>query len=234
MPRPPACEPVFRRLRAFRRSLVRTRLQLAWKRRRQALIAEHSPLTHWMAQRLRLHPVVRRLGVEEAASIGMLALVNAVDLFDPTRRVKFSSYASIAIHRKIVSAGRQESLLIAIPAYLWGHESRRSRKPDCKRAALQALKCRNLPTDPEIAHRVLTSLMAKPPAGNADEEAVAWLLGAMQRLTEQQREVLRLRLWEGKTLTEVGDVYGVTRERVRQVQAQAIGLLRFWGRGRRA
>lgn len=41
-------------------------------------------------------------------------------------------------------------------------------------------------------------------------------------LTERQRKVLNMRYFEHKTLQEVSETFGVTRERVRQIEAQAL------------
>ena len=43
---------------------------------------------------------------------------------------------------------------------------------------------------------------------------------------EKMRRVLELRYLEGMTLEQVGDAMGVTRERVRQIEAKAIRILR--------
>lgn len=57
----------------------------------------------------------------------------------------------------------------------------------------------------------------------------------LEVLSDREREVLRLRygLVDGtpRTLEEVGDTVGVTRERVRQIEARAIRKLRHPGRG---
>lgn len=43
---------------------------------------------------------------------------------------------------------------------------------------------------------------------------------------EKMKRVLELRYLEGMTLEQVGDIMGVTRERVRQIEAKAIRILR--------
>lgn len=43
---------------------------------------------------------------------------------------------------------------------------------------------------------------------------------------ERMRRVLELRYLEGMTLEQVGDIMGVTRERVRQIEAKALRILR--------
>src|SRR5690606_33523472 len=49
---------------------------------------------------------------------------------------------------------------------------------------------------------------------------------ALSRLSEKQKEVIRLRYAEGYTLEEVGKIYSVTRERIRQIEKKAIIRLR--------
>jgi RNA polymerase primary sigma factor len=53
-------------------------------------------------------------------------------------------------------------------------------------------------------------------------------------LTPREEEVLRRRFGIGEetghTLQEVGDEFGVTRERIRQIQAKALSKLRRTGR----
>ncbi len=45
-------------------------------------------------------------------------------------------------------------------------------------------------------------------------------------LSERERKVLFLRVIDGKTLREVGDAFGVTQERVRQLESKAFRKLR--------
>ena len=53
-------------------------------------------------------------------------------------------------------------------------------------------------------------------------------------LVDREREVLELRYGlidgKGKTLEELGTIYGLTRERIRQIEAKAIKKLRLQAR----
>jgi RNA polymerase primary sigma factor len=59
----------------------------------------------------------------------------------------------------------------------------------------------------------------------------------MKTLTDREREVLELRFGleggEGKTLEEVGQLFHVTRERIRQIEAKALRKLRHPNRSRK-
>lgn len=57
------------------------------------------------------------------------------------------------------------------------------------------------------------------------------LLDALGSLTPREADVIRLRTGfdnnEPLTLEEVGTIYGVTRERIRQIEANALKKLRY-------
>ena len=77
----------------------------------------------------------------------------------------------------------------------------------------------------------------------APEEAVSYtvlreqLNEVLATLTPRENEVLKLRfgLKDGKTRTleEVGEVFGITRERIRQIEAKALRKLRHPSRSKR-
>jgi RNA polymerase primary sigma factor len=60
---------------------------------------------------------------------------------------------------------------------------------------------------------------------------------ALARLTPREERILRMRFGIGDmtehTLDEVGKVFGVTRERIRQIEAKALDKLRHPSRGRK-
>ena len=63
------------------------------------------------------------------------------------------------------------------------------------------------------------------------------LRGVLATLTEREEKVLRLRFGlddgQGRTLEEVGQIFGVTRERIRQIEAKALRKLRHPSRSRK-
>ena len=81
---------------------------------------------------------------------------------------------------------------------------------------------------------------ARPP-GPADATSNAMLAEALKEildtLTEREADVLRMRfgMYDGRThtLEEVGQIFGVTRERIRQIENKAIRKLRHPSRAKR-
>lgn len=63
-----------------------------------------------------------------------------------------------------------------------------------------------------------------------DTSLEATLMRALETLTEREREILKMRFGfdgeEEHTLTDVGDKFGLSRERIRQLQVQALRKLR--------
>ncbi len=87
----------------------------------------------------------------------------------------------------------------------------------------------------EEADSTLADFIPDPHALDADDAAASGMLrdqiaSALDQLTERERKVLELRygLSDGqpRTLEEVGRAFGVTRERVRQIEVKALRKLR--------
>jgi len=87
----------------------------------------------------------------------------------------------------------------------------------------------------EEADSTLADFIPDPHALDADDAAASGMLrdqiaSALDQLTERERKVLELRygLSDGqpRTLEEVGKAFGVTRERVRQIEVKALRKLR--------
>lgn len=87
----------------------------------------------------------------------------------------------------------------------------------------------------EEADSTLADFIPDPHALDADDAAASGMLRqqiatALDQLTERERRVLELRygLTDGqpRTLEEVGKAFGVTRERVRQIEVKALRKLR--------
>lgn len=59
-----------------------------------------------------------------------------------------------------------------------------------------------------------------------DDDHTNGLNHALESLTEREQDVLRKRYKENKTLDEIGNEFGLTRERIRQIEKRSIAKLR--------
>ena len=66
---------------------------------REKLIVAYRPLVFWLAGKLKSYPSLRQDIVQE----GMLALINAVDRFDPGRNLRFTTYAYHRIRGQMIN-----------------------------------------------------------------------------------------------------------------------------------
>ncbi len=61
-----------------------------------------------------------------------------------------------------------------------------------------------------------------------DRQAVVATL--LSKLDKRRRDILVMRYVDEMTLDEIGQVYGVTRERIRQIERDAIRRIKYWAR----
>lgn len=114
-------------------------------------------------------------------------------------------------------------------------EATRFRSERQRRETLAGTSSLDAPVNDEAGASTLGDFQ-EDPAGRADMEAAEERIfqeqlreavaEALATLPEEQRELLRLRYWEGLTLEEIGQLHGVGAERVRQKENKAIRELR--------
>ncbi|MDA1053554.1 MAG: sigma-70 family RNA polymerase sigma factor [Planctomycetota bacterium] len=155
---------------------------------------------HKLTVSIAKHFVSSRHSLEELASEGDATLIRAITLFDPSRGFRFSTYATYAIRRRLAR-------------YVTSSEHLRAAPVDFRDA-------------PPIPDRRRWTL----PYEQAMEAGVQWLESALFELTQRERYIIRCRFgwgreFEPRTLQEIADELGISRERVRQLEAKAITKL---------
>ncbi len=187
-----------------------TRRMLAWGHRllrtRGVIVRLNMPLVLAMAKRTRLS----NIDFNEMVSEGNMALLRSVEKFDCSRGYKFSTYSCRAILKAF------------------------------SRVAMRASRYRGqFPTefDPAMERSDYLDLRREGIEEDCADEVKHILIRNLAGLSDVERTVIRERFAIGhprtadlpspKTLEQVGHIIGVTKERVRQIQNNALKKIRL-------
>jgi RNA polymerase primary sigma factor len=173
----------------------------------------------------------KSLTVMDLISLGLIGIAAAVDRYKPELGNKFSTYATWWTRQQITRGILNTDRLIRLPCHLYGKDEKGKNKIP------QNLKSRPISLS-YFSEEVLGPLLSKR-ARELEErqdstirlrEVRGMIDVAVQDLTPRERAVLNRRFGlDGKpaeTLEEVGRIHGVTRERIRQIEARALSRLR--------
>ncbi len=147
---------------------------------------------------------LRKLGLprddEDLWSAGLLGLTRAAQHYNPERGFKFSTYGFYCARREILNELRTRN---------------RWRRETCS-------------TDLSDPGNMVEAVAAAPEENDPGRDLAADLARAIEEadLTTNERTAIRARFFQGKTLEEVGEELGVSRERARQIQNRGLAMLR--------
>lgn len=220
---------------------------------REWLVVHYASLVKFVAGRLAAG-LPRQVDTGDLASAGVFGLMGAIERYDPSHGAKFETYAIPRIRGAILDSlrsldwvprsvrSRTKSIESAINAL--EHELGRSPSDEEIAARLE------IPVDElqswladaaagavgPLDHVVVDSQPAPthggvqqpddPGAIVADADMRRVVRSEVGRLPERERTVMLLYYDEGLTLSEIGEVLGVTESRVSQIHSKAVLLLR--------
>jgi RNA polymerase sigma-B factor len=208
------------------------------------------------ARRLAYRYVRRGEAIEDLEQVASLALVKAVDRFDPTRGVKFTTFAASTIIGELKRHFRDRGWAVQVPrrvqeTYLeLGHTVERlsqelGRSPAITELAdamaaseedvLEAMEVgrtayQGVSLDEPVSEAEAETTRAEM-LGGADPELAATaertsLRSLVGRLPERERRILYLRFFEERTQAEIADEVGVSQMHVSRLIRQSLAQLR--------
>lgn len=210
---------------------------------RNRLVIQYSPLVKYVAGRVR-SGLPQSVEQADLISEGIIGLIDAIDRFEPDRGLQFQTYAVSRIRGAMIDSLRASD---------WVPRSLRDKTRDIERSrtALEA-KLGRTPEDREIAEELGISVealretyqkvsysnvasldelgvsdgLASAYDGTADTDLGPELLEAVGQLAERDQVIVALYYFEGLTLSEIGQVLGVTESRVSQLHSKVTMALR--------
>lgn len=222
---------------------------------RNRLLVEHLPQVQYIAWRIH-DRLPAQIPVEDLYHAGVLGLMEALDRYDPAKKVQFQSYAKFRIRGAILDSLREMD---------WSPRSLRRQAREIEQAHLQlANSLGRVPTEVELADHLKLSLaeyqrllgelrglgigsLEEETGENGEEqdqlcyrpddgedpyyrclrsEMKQRLADAIQELDAQEQQVLSLYYFEELTMKEVGQVIGVGESRISQIHSAAMLKLR--------
>lgn len=158
--------------------------------------------------------------VEDAAQIGFLALYEAAKRYNPANEfgASFMTFAHRWVSGRMLSEQRR------------GHLVRLPTRNEAGVRANHYLAVESIDESLGDDNRTVQSLLADPrsvDAGDdaAREEQVAHLRRCLSLMSPRERDVLLMRI-DGHALHAIGDEYGVSKERIRQIEMAAMKRLK--------
>ena len=212
---------------------------------KEQIIEEYIPLVKYIASRV-MFAKNKYMEYEDLVSYGMIGLIDAINKFDNSKGMKFSSYASIRIKGAMIDELRKNRPISK------GAMDKLNRY----NKAIEELQGKLLrePTTQEISNYLgissnisMVSLESvifsddedvnlmgviedknspSPHSYLEDKEKLEILTQAIELLKEKDRMILNLYYYEGLTLKEIGKILEVSESRVCQLHSRSIRNLR--------
>ncbi len=219
------------------------------------LIREHLPYVRRFASR----NVEEGEDPEDVFQVAFMGLQRSTRRFDPERGYRFLIYATYWMRQAITRWRSDEGAAIRIPV----HRNEKITKLDRALERLdvrvggavsdlelaeelewtidEVRQFRRIPREAEYPESLddWDDLLPEPSGVDVFDEAETERIvtDALAELPERQADVIRMRFGIGRetdmTLEEIGQIYGVTRERIRQIEAKGLDRLSHPGRKRR-
>jgi RNA polymerase sigma factor for flagellar operon FliA len=221
---------------------------------REQIITEYASLVKVVAGRLSMY-LGYNVEYEDLVSYGIFGLIDAIDKFDPTKDVKFETYASLRIRGSILDQIRKMDWIPRtvrqkqkrIDEAVKSVETRTGKNATDEEISKELgigeselnewqsqLKVTNVVSLNEFVEQSGEPVMdarnnshfVQPEDSIEQEELKAVLDETMDLLTEKERKVILLYYYEELTLKEISKILAVSESRVSQLHTKALLKMR--------
>jgi RNA polymerase sigma-B factor len=216
---------------------------------REELVLLHRPLAEYLARRFS----GRGEPQEDLEQVAVLALIKAVDRFDPEREVKFSTYATATIVGELKRHFRDKGWALRVPRRLQetGLKVSRAlselvqtlgRSPKVSEiAAATGLTEEEVLEGMDTIHAYTAASLDAPAdeegsttlqkLGSEDEmlellEGWASVAPALRELPARERHIIYLRFFRGMTQTQIAEELGISQMHVSRLLGRTLQTLR--------
>lgn len=164
------------------------------------------------------------LPAEDIAQEGMIGLMRAAELFNPKLGFAFSTYAQWWIRSAIGRFIQENETVVRLPAKRLREARRDGTTP--VRVSMDVPFASQYGTDAQNWHEIIADDRPSPEDVLIEKSVRAFTKAEVARLPARTRHMIRLRFGEDMTLAEIGQVYDLSRERIRQILVEAFRELR--------
>src|SRR2546422_144360 len=217
---------------------------------RDELILAYSDLAAYLARKF----ANRGEPVEDLIQVASIGLLKAMDRFDPTRETEFTTYATATVVGEIKRHFRDKFWAIRVPRRL--RELNNSLMKTVETLAQRVGRSPTIPelveetgvpfediveafelghayspiswdAEGDDEHGTVASSLGGEDPELARMEDRHTLEGALQRLSDRQRDVIRLRYYDGLSQADIATRLGISQIHVSRIQREALRRLRF-------
>ena len=215
---------------------------------RNEIIVKHAQLVKIVAQRLYVTLDTSVCELEDLYSYGIFGLIDAIDKYDPSKEIKFETYATIRIRGEIIDSVRKLSLkprvsmdrIKILEKAKAEFRMEYGRNPSVEELSeitgiekekvnialihgLRIVSADEINSDGFTVTDTLEDIRFKTPEQTVDENDLKEKLQeSLNVLTEKERNVILMIYYEEMTQREVGEVMGVSESRVSQLHTKAL------------
>lgn len=164
------------------------------------------------------------LDSEDLFNAAFFGLRRAAEKFDASKGFKFSTYALHWVRHHVQRTIADQSRIVRVP--VWFRERARRMQETLPPDALSL----DAPVrSGEGESKPWLEMMASdddPTENLSTRQRREVIEQALERIPERTRDVLRSRFWKDESLAEIGRRLGLSRERIRQLEAEGLEMLR--------